>query len=78
VIFSRGNSYPQYSFRYLPNFFNDGDLALVTKKCASSNYGRGSSENRYQETEQTILEKCFLLDCYEANIDESLFFEVEK
>jgi hypothetical protein len=54
------------------------DLALVTKKCASSNYGWGSFENKYQETKQTILEKCFLLDCYEANIDESLFFEVEK
>jgi hypothetical protein len=59
-------------------FFNEGDWALVTKKCASSNYGWGCSENRNQETEQTILEKCFLLDCYEANIDESLFFEVEK
>jgi len=59
-------------------FFNEGDWALVTKKCASSNYGWGSSENRNQETEQTILEKCFLLDCYEASIDKIIIFEVEK
>ena len=59
-------------------FFNEGDWALVTKKCASSNYGWGSSENRNQETEQTILEKCFLLDCYESNINQSFFFEVAK
>ena len=59
-------------------FFNDGDLALVSKKYASSNCGRGSSENRYQETEQTILEKCFLLDCYESNINQTLFFEAVK
>jgi hypothetical protein len=25
-----------------------------------------------------FLKKCFLLNCYEANIVESLFFEVEK